>query len=63
MDYGGQKGIERALELGKIRQVGTKIVSNGAMVRVDILKTKKANSMLCQFIQWILHLESCLIKQ
>ncbi|RDU64376.1 type II CRISPR RNA-guided endonuclease Cas9 [Helicobacter ganmani] len=41
MDYGGQKGIERALELGKIRQVGTKIVSNGAMVRVDIFKDKK----------------------
>ncbi len=41
MDYGGQKGIERALELGKIRQIGTKIVSNGAMVRVDIFKHKK----------------------
>ncbi|WP_301006306.1 MULTISPECIES: type II CRISPR RNA-guided endonuclease Cas9 [Helicobacter] len=41
MDYGGREGIERALELGKIRQVGTKIVSNGAMVRVDIFKDKK----------------------
>ncbi|MCX2716836.1 type II CRISPR RNA-guided endonuclease Cas9 [Helicobacter sp. MIT 21-1697] len=39
--YGGQKGVERAIELGKIRQVGTKIVSNGAMVRVDIFKDKK----------------------
>ncbi|WP_416872488.1 type II CRISPR RNA-guided endonuclease Cas9 [Helicobacter ganmani] len=41
MDYGGRKGIERAINLGKIRQVGTKIVSNGAMVRVDIFKDKK----------------------
>lgn len=41
MDYGGQKGIERALELGKIRQIGTKIVSNGTMVRVDIFKHKQ----------------------
>ena len=41
-EYGGQKGIERALELGKIRQVGTKIVSNGAMVRVDIFKHKQS---------------------
>ena len=40
-EYGGQKGIERALELGKIRQIGTKIVSNGAMVRVDIFKHKQ----------------------
>ena len=41
-EYGGQKGIERALNLGKIRQVGTKIVSNGAMVRVDIFKHKQS---------------------
>lgn len=40
-EYGGQKGIERALELGKIRQIGTKIVSNGTMVRVDIFKHKQ----------------------
>lgn len=42
MDYGGQKGIERAVKLGKIRQIGTKIVSNGAMVRVDIFKHKQS---------------------
>lgn len=40
-DYGGKKGIERALSLGKIRQIGTKIVSNGTMVRVDIFKDQK----------------------
>lgn len=39
-NYGGQEGIKRALELGKIRQIGTKIVSNGTMVRVDIFKHK-----------------------
>lgn len=39
--YGGEQGIEKAITLGKIRQVGTKIVSNGAMVRVDIFKDKK----------------------
>ena len=38
--YGGKKGIEKAITLGKIRQIGTKIVSNGAMVRVDIFKDK-----------------------
>ncbi len=39
--YGGKQGIEKAISLGKIRQVGTKIVKNGAMVRVDIFKDKK----------------------
>lgn len=39
--YGGQQGVEKAISLGKIRQIGTKIVSNGAMVRVDIFKDKK----------------------
>ncbi|WP_334087099.1 type II CRISPR RNA-guided endonuclease Cas9 [Helicobacter typhlonius] len=41
MDYGGEKGMQKAIALGKIRQIGTKIVSNGAMVRVDIFKDKK----------------------
>ena len=40
-NYGGKQGVQKALELGKIRQIGTKIVSNGAMVRVDIFKDKK----------------------
>lgn len=40
--YGGTKGVERALELGKIRKVSTKIVSNGAMVRVDIFRHKRS---------------------
>lgn len=39
--YGGRQGIEKAIALGKIRQIGTKIVSNGTMVRVDIFKDKK----------------------
>ncbi len=38
--YGGRKGVQKAIALGKIRQVGTKIVSNGTMVRVDIFKDK-----------------------
>ncbi|RDU64855.1 type II CRISPR RNA-guided endonuclease Cas9 [Helicobacter sp. MIT 14-3879] len=39
--YGGQEGVQRALELGKIRRIGTKVVSNGEMKRVDIFKDKK----------------------
>ena len=39
--YGGKQGVQKAIDLGKIRQVGTKIVSNGAMVRVDIFKSKE----------------------
>lgn len=34
--YGGEAGLERAIELGKLRKIGTKLVSNGPMVRVDI---------------------------
>ena len=41
-NYGGTKGVERALALGKMRKVGTKIVSNGAMVRVDIFRHKRS---------------------
>lgn len=40
--YGGAKGVERALALGKMRKVGAKIVSNGAMVRVDIFRHKRS---------------------
>lgn len=40
--YGGAKGVEKALALGKMRKIGTKIVSNGAMVRVDIFKHKRS---------------------
>ncbi|MDE5591911.1 MAG: type II CRISPR RNA-guided endonuclease Cas9, partial [Helicobacter sp.] len=39
--YGGEKGIQKAIELGKIRQIGTKIVKNEEMVRVDIFKHKQ----------------------
>ena len=41
-EYGGQKGIEKALELGKIRQIGTKVVKNEGMVRVDIFRHKQS---------------------
>lgn len=39
--YGGKTGVQRAINLGKVRQIGTKIVDNGTMVRVDIFKDKK----------------------
>ena len=39
--YGGEKGVQRAISLGKIRQIGTKVVSNSTMVRVDIFKSKE----------------------
>lgn len=35
--------MEDALKLGKMRQIGTKIVSNASMVRLDIFKRKKNN--------------------
>lgn len=35
--------MEDALKLGKARQIGTKIVSNASMVRLDIFKRKKDN--------------------
>ena len=41
-NYGGTKGVERALALGKMRKVGAKIVSNGTMVRVDIFRHKSS---------------------
>lgn len=39
-EYGGEEGVKRALELGKIRQIGTKIVANGEMKRIDIFQHK-----------------------
>ena len=36
--YGGKQGVERAISLGKIRQIGSKVADNGAMVRVDIFR-------------------------
>ena len=35
--------MEDALKLGKVRQIGTKIVKNASMVRLDIFKRKKDN--------------------
>lgn len=40
--YDNPQNIEKAISLGKIRKVGTKIVSNGAMVRVDIFRHKRS---------------------
>lgn len=38
--YGGEEGVKKALELGKIREINHGIVDNGAMIRVDIFKSK-----------------------
>lgn len=46
--YGGKgnpkeiqkQGVNRAIKLGKIRQIGSKVADNGAMVRVDIFRHK-----------------------
>lgn len=40
--YDNPQNIEKAISLGKIRKVGAKIVSNGAMVRVDIFRHKSS---------------------
>lgn len=40
-EYGGEEGVKRALELGKIRKVKNKIFMNGSMVRVDIFEKDK----------------------
>ena len=39
--YGGKEGVKRAIGLGKIRKIGTKIVKNETIVRLDIFKDKK----------------------
>ena len=38
--FGGEEGVKKALELGKIREINQGIVDNGSMVRVDIFKSK-----------------------
>lgn len=38
--FGGEEGVKKALELGKIREINQGIVDNGAMVRVDIFKSR-----------------------
>ena len=38
--YGGKEGVKRAIDLGKVRQIGSKIADNGTMVRVDIFRHK-----------------------
>ena len=38
--YGGKEGVKRAIALGKVRQIGSKIADNGTMVRVDIFRHK-----------------------
>ena len=38
--YGGEEGVKRAINLGKIRQIGSKVAENGSMVRTDIFRHK-----------------------
>lgn len=42
--YGGEEGVKRAINLGKIRQIGSKVAENGtgAMVRTDIFRHKSS---------------------
>lgn len=48
--YGGKgnpkeiqkQGVERAIKLGKIRQIGNKVADNGPMVRTDIFRHKSS---------------------
>ena len=40
--YGGQEGVKRAINLGKIRQIGNKVADNGSMVRTDIFRHKSS---------------------
>lgn len=39
-EYGGEIGVQKALKLGKIRQIDRGIVDNGEMVRVDVFKSR-----------------------
>lgn len=38
--YGGKEGVDKALRLGKIREINGGIVKNGEMVRTDIFRSK-----------------------
>lgn len=38
--YGGEKGVQKAIELGKIRQINEGIVDNGGMKRVDVFRSR-----------------------
>lgn len=40
--YGGEEGAKRAINLGKIRQIGNKVADNGSMVRTDIFRHKSS---------------------
>lgn len=40
--YGGEEGVKRAINLGKIRQIGSKVAGNGSMVRTDIFRHKSS---------------------
>lgn len=41
--YGGEEGVKRAINLGKIRQIGSKVADNGSMVRTDIFRHKSSD--------------------
>lgn len=38
--YGGEEGVRKAIELGKIREINGGIVDNGEMVRTDVFRSK-----------------------
>ena len=38
--YGGEAGLQKAIALGKVREINGGIVDNGEMVRVDVFKSK-----------------------
>lgn len=39
--YGGEEGVNKALRLGKIREINGGIVDNGEMTRTDIFRSKR----------------------
>ena len=38
--YGGEAGLQKAITLGKVREINGGIVDNGEMVRVDVFRSK-----------------------
>ena len=38
--YGGEAGLQKAIALGKVREINGGIVDNGEMVRVDVFRSK-----------------------
>lgn len=38
--FGGEEGVKKAIEFGKVREINGGLVENGEMVRVDVFKNK-----------------------